>query len=47
MLSICGLDGTLTGAPGQYQLTQHGLTQHMLTLQLPSTVQAILAAWKE
>jgi class 3 adenylate cyclase/tetratricopeptide (TPR) repeat protein len=37
-------DGTLTGAPGQYQLTQHGSTQHVLTLQLPSTVQAILAA---
>jgi predicted ATPase len=32
-------DGTLTGAPGQYQLTQH-----VLTLQLPSTVQAILAS---
>ncbi len=37
-------DGTLTGAPGQYQLTQPGPTQHVLTLQLPSTVQAILAA---
>ncbi|MBI3757791.1 MAG: AAA family ATPase [Deltaproteobacteria bacterium] len=37
-------DGTLTGAPGQYRLTQHGSTQHALTLQLPSTVQAILAA---
>jgi predicted ATPase len=37
-------DGTLTGAPGQYQLTQHGSTQHELTLHLPSTVQAILAA---
>jgi tetratricopeptide (TPR) repeat protein len=32
-------DGTLTGVPGQYQLTQH-----VLTLHLPSTVQAILAA---
>ena len=32
-------DGTLTGAPGQYQLTHH-----VLTLQLPSTVQGILAA---
>jgi predicted ATPase/class 3 adenylate cyclase len=37
-------DGTLTGAPGQYQLTHHGSTHHVLTLQLPSTVQAILAA---
>ena len=32
-------DGTLGGAPGQYQLTHD-----VLTLQLPSTVQAILAA---
>jgi predicted ATPase len=32
-------DGTLTGAPGQYQLTQH-----VSTLQLPSSVQTILAA---
>jgi predicted ATPase len=32
-------DGTLTGTAGQYQLTQH-----VVTLQLPSTVQAILAA---
>ena len=32
-------DGTLTGAPGQYRLTQH-----VLTLHLPSTVQGLLAA---
>ncbi|MBI3756454.1 MAG: hypothetical protein HY267_00605 [Deltaproteobacteria bacterium] len=37
-------DGTLTGAPGHYQLTQHGSTQHQLTLHIPATVQGILAA---
>ncbi len=37
-------DGTLTGAPGQYQLTQHGSAQHVLTLHIPTTVQAVLTA---
>jgi predicted ATPase len=37
-------DGTLTGTPGHYQLTHHAATQHGLTLQIPPTVQGILAA---
>jgi predicted ATPase len=37
-------DGTLTGTPSHYQLTPHASTQHGLTLQIPPTVQGILAA---
>ncbi len=37
-------DGTLTGAFGQYQLAQNASTQRVLTLQLPPTVQGVLAA---
>jgi class 3 adenylate cyclase/tetratricopeptide (TPR) repeat protein len=37
-------DGTLTGTPGHYQLTQHASTQHGLTLQIPTTLQAVLAS---
>src|SRR5262245_62207569 len=37
-------DGTLTGAPGHYQLRQHASTRHGPTLHLPLTVQGVLAA---
>jgi class 3 adenylate cyclase/predicted ATPase len=37
-------DGTLTGAPGQYHLTHHASTQHVLTLHISPTAQGVLAA---
>jgi class 3 adenylate cyclase/predicted ATPase len=37
-------EGVLSGDRGQYQLTPHISTQHVVTLQLPTTVQGVLAA---